>query len=306
MNIACIGLGGVGGYYGAKLADLAKDKEDVNVYFVARNKHLAAIQQSGLKVKFRNGQELVSHPTLVTDQIADLPQLDICFISVKSYDLEDVLVQLKEKVHSNTQIIPLLNGIDIYERVRSIIVDSVVYPTCVYIAAYIESPGVISQITTGCRIISGPDPLNSEHTPSEIISLFELLGEKFIFTENVLYEIWNKFLFISPYGLVTASNNKSIYEVYQNEELRADVLGIMNEVLAIAEKFGIDITEETVQRNLVRAQAFPEDSTSSFHKDYLNTEKPNEKETLGKVIINLGKKCDVPTPITERVYSSLR
>ena len=306
MNIAFIGLGGVGGYYGARMAQLAKQKEELNVYFIARNKHLDAIKQNGLKVKYRSGEELVSHPTLVTENISDLPTLDICFVSVKSYDLKNVLQQLKEKVHSHTQIIPLLNGIDIYERVRSVLTECIVYPTCVYIASYIESPGVVAQITTGSRIISGPDPVNAEHIPSEIMSLFEQLGDKFIFTENVLYEIWNKFLFISPYGLVTASNNKTIYEVYQDESLRADVLGIMNEVLAIAEKLGIDITEETVQRNLIRAQAFPVDSTSSFHKDYLNPDKPNEKETLGQVIIDLGQKCDVPTPITEKVYHSLR
>src|SRR5512133_3463805 len=116
MNIGIIGVGGVGGYFGGKICRLVS--HDINVYFVARGGHLEEIRKHGLHVSTTSEGEWVCKPTLATDCIDDLPVLDTCLLCVKSYDLKNVVSQLQNRVSASTLIIPLLNGIDIYDRIR--------------------------------------------------------------------------------------------------------------------------------------------------------------------------------------------
>ena len=118
MNIGVIGIGGVGGYFGGKLTQLLKDDKDLKIFFIARTQHLNEIKKNGLILDTEEGITTCI-PTLATDDISELPQLDFCLICVKSYDLKNILIQLKPKIADNTMILPLLNGVDIYERVKS-------------------------------------------------------------------------------------------------------------------------------------------------------------------------------------------
>jgi 2-dehydropantoate 2-reductase len=117
MNIAVIGIGGVGGYFGGKLTQLLKDDKNINIYFIARNQHLSEIKKNCLILDTDEGI-ITCIPTLAMDNIAELPKLDLCLICVKSYDLEKVLFEIKSKITDKTMILPLLNGVDIYERIR--------------------------------------------------------------------------------------------------------------------------------------------------------------------------------------------
>lgn len=187
MNIAFIGVGGVGGYFGGKMAQLLKDTPaEFNLYFVARGAHLEQIRKNGLKLKTSDNGEMICNPTLATDNINDLPQLDVCFICVKQYDLDNCLNQLKDKVGTHTQIIPLLNGIDIYNRIRRIIKEGIVFPACVYVGTHIEAPGVVSQSGGSCTIIFGKDTNNIEVEPIDICNLMSKADIKFQWSENYI------------------------------------------------------------------------------------------------------------------------
>ena len=118
MNIAVIGTGGVGGYFGAKLASLAESGSGLHVSFIARGMHLRVIQKNGLLVDSDEGK-IVCMPSLATDDMGALPQPDLCLVCVKGYDLSAALVHLAPVVSEKTVIIPLMNGVDIYERIRT-------------------------------------------------------------------------------------------------------------------------------------------------------------------------------------------
>ena len=164
MKIAIIGLGGVGGYYGGKLAQLMDSNQDLQVYFVARGAHLHAMRQSGLQLKLaEDGKTHIIYPTDTFMSISELPIVDLVLIAVKSYDLEEVVVQLKDKIHSKTEILPLLNGVGIYERVRAILPDAIIYPACIYILSWIEKPGVVVETGGSPKLIFGPDLKHPAH-----------------------------------------------------------------------------------------------------------------------------------------------
>ena len=139
-NIAVIGIGGIGGFFGGKLTKLLKNDPQVNIYFIARGKQLSAIQKSGLLLDAKDGR-MACRPTMATDRIADLPLLDYCLVCVKGYDLVNALTQLKEMITDSTVVIPLLNGVDIFERIREVITKGYLHPAGVYISTFVESPG---------------------------------------------------------------------------------------------------------------------------------------------------------------------
>ena len=306
MNIAFIGVGGVGGYFGGKMAELLKDTSvDFNLYFVARGAHLEQIRNNGLKLKTSDNGETICNPTMATNNINDLPQLDVCFICVKQYDLDNCLKQLKDKVGKNTQIIPLLNGIDIYDRIRKVIKKGIVFPSCVYVGTHIEAPGVVSQSGGSCTIIFGKDPNNKEVEPRDVCNLMSKANIKFQWSENHIEEIWSKYIFIAAYGLVTASENKTLGKVFEDKELSSKVLGIMNEIVSISKVEGVNLTEDIVEKSYNKARNFPYNTKTSFQRDFERKVNRDERELFGQTVIDLGKKHNISTPVVENVYKKL-
>lgn len=306
MNIAFIGVGGVGGYFGGKMTQLLKDNTlDLNIFFVARGAHLQQIKSNGLKLKTSDMGEFMCRPTLSTDNIDDLPELDVCFICVKQYDLAQCIKQLKNKIKENTQIIPLLNGVDIYDRIRTVIKNGIVFPACVYVGTHIESPGVVCQSGGSCTIIFGKDPEHPDIKADLVCELMKKANIKFQWSEKYIEEIWSKYIFIAAYGLVTASENKTLGEVFNDDDLSNKVIGIMNEIVSISKAENVILPDDIVSQSYNKADNFPFETKTSFQRDYEKKTNRDERELFGQTIIDLGKKHSIATPFTRGVYEKL-
>ncbi len=147
-NILIAGTGGVGGYFGGRIAGSLVDKPEnqrQKVYFLARGAHLQAIKRDGLLLKPGQGPELRCRPALATDRLDQVPSPDLVLVSVKSYDLPGLMDGLSGIITGDTLIIPLLNGIDIYKRIREILPAAIILPAGVYVSANIIEPGVVVQ-----------------------------------------------------------------------------------------------------------------------------------------------------------------
>jgi len=142
-NICFYGVGGIGGYFGAQFIE-HNINNDLKISFVARGKHLEEIKNNGLLLKTDNEQIIVK-PNYISKYLDKNEKFDLIIISVKSYDLDQAIENIKESITDNTIILPLLNGVDIYQRVRKILKNAVVLPACVYVGTQIEKPGVILQ-----------------------------------------------------------------------------------------------------------------------------------------------------------------
>ncbi len=303
MNIAVIGIGGVGGFFGGKLAQLVKSDSSLHVHFVARGRHLDEIRNNGLLLDTDEG-EFICRPTSATDDISALPELDLCLVCVKSYDLEKAMMMIKDKIKDKTMILPLLNGVDIYERIREVIKNGVVFPSVVYIGTYIERPGKVTQRGGACKILFGKDP-SDDYIDSSLFNLFDSAGIKYELSDNPYTAIWSKFIFIAPFGLVCARYNKTIGEVLKSDGLTEIVKNIMREISAIASRKGIELPPDIVDKTYVSARNFPFDTKTSFQRDVENITKPDERDLFGGSIIRMGKDNGVSTPATETVYNEI-
>lgn len=304
MNIAVVGIGGVGGYFGGKLTGLLEKNNDLKIYFIARGAHLEEIKKNGL-ILDSSGGVTICKPTLATDKIEELPPLDICLVSVKSYDLENAAIRLKAKISDKTIILPLLNGVDIYERIRAVITNGVVLPSCVYIGTHIEKPGKVTQRGGEASIIFGNDPLHDEG-PDTLVGLMAKAGIKYKWTSEPYVEIWGKFVFIASFGLVTANYNKTIGEVMESAELSGYTMAIMKEITSIAAKRNINVPATLIDDTFKKAKAFPFETKTSFQRDFEIMGKNDERDLFGGSIIRMGRQAGVETPVTESIYASIQ
>lgn len=303
MNIAVLGIGGVGGFFGGKLAHTAETGSGLHVSFIARGMHLREIQRNGLLLDADEGR-MVCMPQLATDNINEVPAPDLCLVCVKSFDLESALNGLKEKVTDKTIILPLLNGVDVYERVRAVIKTGVVLPSCVYVGTHIERPGEVRQRGGSCTIHFGKDPYN-DYMDSRIPEIFTRAGIKYNWMDNPYPEIWGKYIFIAAYGLVTAYSGKTIGQVLESQELSGYVKSIMNEVYAMALAKNVQLPASAAGDSFLKGKNFPYETKTSFQRDFEVMDKPDERDLFGGTIIRLGKELGVHTPSTEYIYSEL-
>jgi 2-dehydropantoate 2-reductase len=299
-NLCIYGVGGVGGYFGAKTIEGKKDN-DLKVSFIARGKHLEAIKNNGLILKTEDKQIQV-RPDYVLENVNELGKIDLILICVKSYDLDNVITNIKEKISEDTILLPLLNGVDIYERIRKNLSKGFVLPACVYVGSHIEEYGIISQKGGDGKIIFGKDPKKTDFYPSEVIELFRRLKINFSFTEDPYKEIWTKYMFIAAYGLVTAKSGKTLGEVLEDSKLIRDVRGIMAEIKMISDKRNISLDNNVVMNSIDKARSFPYTTKTSFQRDVENPNKKNEKDLFGGTIIRMGKEYNIDTKYTEKYY----
>ncbi len=304
MNIGIIGVGGVGGYFGGKICKLVSTL-GTKVYFVARSKHLEAIREKGLYVSTATEGDWVCHPTLATDRIEELPILDVCLLCVKSYDLKNVVLRLGDKVSESTLIIPLLNGIDIYERIRAHLHLAKVLPACVYMGAQIESYGKVIQQGGACKILLGKDPQSAGTVPNPLFELFSKSHVKYEWFEDVYPEIWGKYLFIAAFGLVTASFDKTLGQIMESSSLSDYVLSVMKEIIQLSRKMNIALPETIITDSYQKGRNFPYETKTSFQRDIASLNKPDERDLFGSTILRLGRRFEIDTPVTQELWNLL-
>ncbi len=302
MKICFWGVGGVGGYFGALLTKRFKNEHEI--YFIARGKHKDEICANGLTLKKSGGEEIINvMPDKCSEHIENIPICDIIIVSVKSYDLDTAVKEISKISHNKTIILPLLNGVDIYERIKNNLTSGIVLPSCVYVGTHIESPGVIFQKGGSCKILFGSDPEFPNTNLDGLKNLFTEASINFEQMENVYISIWSKYIFIAAYGLITATYNKTIGEVLNDPELGTKTKAIMNEVDTIANRLEIPLGPNIIENSFLKAKDFPFETKTSFHRDVESKGKINEGESFGGTIIRLGKKLNIPVPITETVYA---
>ena len=306
-NICVCGIGGVGGYFGGKLA-LAMNKgllKNKNIYFMARGKHLEEIKKNGLILNTAEKDGLICKPTMITDDLSELPDIDIYMISVKSYDLEEIIKQISKKVTKHTIIMPLLNGIDICERIRAILKDGIVLPSTVYLGSFIEKPGMVTQRGGGI-MVSGLDPNFLDFEPQDFIKIFTDASITLKWSNDSYPPIWEKYIFVASLALVSADADKTLGQVLEDEELTSTMRKIMEEIVSIGIKKGIKLPKNIINKVLESMKTFPHELKTSYQRDVEKKGKKNEGDIFGGAIISQGKKYNVPTPITELVFTRIQ
>lgn len=308
-RICIYGTGGVGGYFGGLLCGSSAEqpRRKTEIDFIARGAHLDEIKKSGLLLNTADTRNLVCKPAHATETFSKLQPPDLIILTVKGYDLEATIQTIAENINDDTVILPLLNGVDIYERIRSRLSRGIVFPACVYVVSNIEKPGVVTQKGAAGKIMFGKDPKHPAYVPEHLLALFRESGIQANWMENPFPAIWEKYLFIAPFALVTGRYGATFGSLMASTELKEKTRELMREVIALAKCQGIEFRNTVIEETLGKANNFPYDSKTSFQRDLEQKQKgkQNEGDLFGGTIIRLGEKYGVPTPATAELYAAL-
>ena len=306
IEIAVVGLGGVGGYFGFKLAHAFSRGNEAKVTFVARQATYATVKERGLVLLSPEHEDQVTKPHLLLPSVGELATVDLVLICVKEYDLEKVCQQLKEKVTETTVILPLMNGVDIYDRIRKVITKGIVLPACVYVASHIKEKGVVEHKGKPGLMVFGKDPAFPQYSPEDVIGIIRKAGIQYQYQEDAFPDIWVKFLLIASFGLVTARYNLPIGKVNEEEELKERAWSIMREVVTIAGLKGVFLPNDVIDRTFQKASSFPYHTPTSLQLDIHSGKPGNELELFAGAILRYGEEVGVPTPETRKIYEEIK
>jgi len=303
MKIAVAGIGGIGGYYGGKLARYYTPQSDIEIVFIARGEHMTQIQKNGLKLLTTEG-DLTATPAIVTDTPKNLGPLDLVIICVKSYGLEGCMKMLEKNVEEKTVLLPLLNGVNNAEKIKTFFPKSKTLNGCAYISSQIVSPGVVQQVSGSCQLFFGPENDDIEAF-MELEETLTNAGIKAQLKPNISKVVWEKYIFISPLAGVTTLFGESFGTVMNRKESRDLTEGLIKEVEQIARTKGIGLAEDIVDATLEKVNSFPYDTKSSMQVD---CEKGNrtEIEAFTGYIARCGEELGVNIPLHRMVYDKLK
>ena len=303
MRIAVVGVGGIGGYLGGRLAHrFPPGGEHEILYVELSGKHLDAIRKNGLKLLAKDGDAVV-RPSMATDSPGELGTVDIVLLCTKGYDLLEAAKSMKVAVDSHTIVIPPGNGVGNAELAREGLGRGDVLSACIYISTHIQSPGVVEQMAGPRKFFFG-NP-NGELEPYRAIeALFLEAGLNVELTPNVLREVWSKYIFVEPLSALT-----SLYAVPQGGLLddaarKKQLHEMMKEIDSLARKVRVDLPEDIVGQSMVKAEGFPYETRTSMQLDFEHG-RPTELETMIGYAVRKGRELGVPIPHHDEVYAAL-
>ncbi len=297
MKIAIIGTGGVGGYFGGKLAQAGNE-----VTFIARGEHLKSIRENGLIVKSIKGDFSIV-PARVTDNIGEIESPDLIILGIKAWQVKEVAQELKIIIKENTTVLPLQNGVLASEELNTVINNQHVIGGLCRIFSKIEAPGVINHFGIEPEIVFGE--LDNTLTPrvKRILATLESSDIKASISQDIQTELWKKLMIIGCGGLLALT--RSTYGgVRENKETREMMHSLLTEIYQVSEKAGAKIETTFVEKTMKYIDTYPYDATTSLARD-IWAGKPSEIEYQNGTIAILGEKYGIETPVNKFIYNCL-
>jgi 2-dehydropantoate 2-reductase len=302
--ITVVGIGGIGGVIGARLA-LRTPGSGRHLAFVARGPHLAAIRSGGLRLIRPDGTAVLVRPDLATDRPEEAPAPDLAVLCVKSYDLDAAADRLAGVLQPSTVVLPLLNGADIRERLRARLRLGIVPPACIYVSARRREPGTVEHLGGAGMIHLGPDPEVPAWDGGELRAVLQEAGIPFQWHLDATVAIWIKYMFIAPLALVTAAHGADFGQVLSSPRLNAQARGVMEEIRKIAKARGIALPADIVESTLRTAGGFPPETRTSYQRDIEGRVPADEGDLYGGTILRLGALHGVPTPVSAELSAAI-
>ena len=298
MRIAVYGAGGVGGYFGGRLAQAGAD-----VHLIARGAHLEALRTQGLRVRSVKGDFAVRVPA--TDDPADIGPCDYVLFCVTAFDTEPAAARLGPLVGDATAVMSLQNGVDNEEKLARAVGQDHVMGGAAFIFAGVAEPGVILHTGGPTSITFGELDGQVTERARRLLECCQQAGFGAELSASIKTVLWAKLAFICAQAGMTAAVRLPIGEIRTVDAAWAAFGRLVAEVVAVAEADGTLVPSAAQQRALTMAQSVEPGSFSSLHDD-LVAGRRMELEALHGLVVRRAAEHGVPVPMTEAVYAILK
>jgi 2-dehydropantoate 2-reductase len=298
LRIAIIGAGGVGGYYGARLASAG---HEVVVY--ARGEHLRAIQERGLVVK--DHDSTVAVPLRATDSVDALLGAEWAMVAVKSYSVHEIVSVLKALSNSGTAIVPLLNGVSVAETLESLgIPRSHLLGGATVMNAHRIAPGVIEHLSRHERFVVGElDGTMSERARAIALAM-QSTGVEAVATREIVTEHWKKFTMLCSISAACGMARCNLGSIRDTVLGRQLLERAVREIASVARAMHVSIPATLEADTMSQIGTMSGEIKPSFAID-IERGGPNELDVLSAAVARLGRRTGVPTPVHDTAAAVL-
>jgi 2-dehydropantoate 2-reductase len=298
MKILIMGSGGVGGYFGARLALGGAD-----VTFVARGAHLAAMREHGLTLDTPQGP-LHAARIQVVERASDAAPPDMVLLAVKLWDTAAALQQIKPVVHAGTTVISLQNGVLKEDELAKAFPREQLMGGVAYVATRIARPGVIQQTGPMQRLQFGDYDGTRSARGEALLQACAKGGINAELVDDIRRVLWEKYVFLAALSGATTTIRRTIGPIRSNPQTRAFFLDLMREVVVVARAHGVALPTDYAEQRLKLADDLDPGMTSSMHHD-LEQGHRLEVRWLSGGVVELGAKVGVATPLHRAVFDIL-
>ena len=294
MRIAILGVGGLGGYFGGRLA-----KAGADVAFLARGRNLAALRNDGLRIRSQLGDLHLSN-VVATDDPATLGRVDLVIIAVKLWDTQEATREIAPLIEGGAGVVSFQNGVEKDDVLRREFGDEPVIGGVGYIAASLAEPGVVAHTGKMQRLVFG----EYDGTRSARVEAFlQACRDANIDSElshDIKRAIWEKFVFLVGLSGATASMRAPIGPIRSNPKSRAFLLDAMREVVAVGRALGVRLAEDFAEDRLAFCDGLPPEMVASMNVD-LVAGRRLESPWLSGAIVKLGAAASILTPVNRAI-----
>ena len=302
MNYLIVGTGGIGGCLGAYMAAAGTD-----VSFIARGQHLQTMQESGITVRLLDGSLLNTGKLHAFTDAQVKDTYDVILVCVKGYSLHSIVPAIQKASHEKTVIIPILNALNAGERLRSQLPNLCVLGGCVYLSAYVESPGTVVRGSDLMKVVYGIEegPAPEDKWLAQIRIDFAKSGIEGVLSENIRRDIFKKFSFTSAFVGVAAYEDINAGILRDNPVYLHRLQLLLEELGRLAKAMNIDLGRDYSRENMNILHSLSPNTTASLQKD-LKAGKPTELEELIFHVDRLATALQVEAPEYHRVAERFR
>lgn len=298
MRIAVMGAGGVGGYFGGRLAAAGSD-----VTFIARGAHLDALRTRGLRVRSPKG-DLELREVRATGDPAPVGPVDIVLFAVKMYSTDEAARAIAPLIGSDTGVVALQNGVDSVDILTRAIGRHHVIGGAAYVASVISEPGVIVHTAMDHLVFGELDGARS----ARVTALHDACvssGFHATISDRISVDIWSKFVRLSVFSGMTSAARLPMGPLRDDPETYAMLLEAVREAVRVGEAKGIVFPSNLMDELVAMVQSLPPHAKSSMLED-LERGKPLELPWLSGAVVRIGREVGVPTPIHQFIATMLR
>jgi 2-dehydropantoate 2-reductase len=299
MRIAVFGTGGVGGYFGGRLARAGHD-----VTFVARGEHLRAIKATGLKVDSPAG-DFVIFPATATDDVKEVGEVDLVIVGVKAWQVPEAARQMKPLVGSGTTVLPLQNGIEAASQLVDELGRERVIGGLCRIVSFVVEPGHIRHTGFSPSIIIGELDNRRTERIATIENVFKRAGLNITIAADIQVALWTKFLFIASFSGIGAIANAPAGVIRKDPKWRGQMISAMEEIYALAHARGVNLPADSVATVMASVDGLHEDATSSMHRD-IAAGRSSELEAQNGAVVRMARASGIEVPTHELIYKLLK
>jgi 2-dehydropantoate 2-reductase len=299
MRIAVMAAGGVGGYFGARLAQAGHD-----VAFIARGRHLAAIRKRGLVVKSAAGDIHVAN-AVASDDPNSLGGFDVVLFAVKLWDTETAAAAMRPLLAGGGFVIPFQNGVESIERIGAVAGAARVMGGVAYIAANIAEPGVIAHTGQMARLRFGPVLREQGAAAESFREACTGAGIDAELVADIHRAVWEKFVFLAAMSGVTSATRQPIGAIRSDADLRACLEEAMREAWTVGRSRAIALTDDFIAQQMTFADGLPAEMKSSMLNDLVAGNRL-EAPWLSGAVARMAKQAGIAAPVNSTLFAAVK